>query len=475
MSMTMSEQRRVSSGMPPFIVRGGEADNRSSTAGNEGSEVRDRGFEPDTRSVEAVMWGSNGVRELDERHYFNYVEAVQKIVAFLERRLGSGLRLYYQDDGNEIWNGLEEDVNRGYAGVEHAACLYDLVETRVFQFDSENLNKEAPYSIRPAIRNNLFVYPDHRIALARVPKLLQHGIGYEDLIFCESDGHILSFLQAMRERQLADPSVKLFTDTRDGLEHTREPVSKAVGRDDVFMEDELKTQIYRSLDEFFSKDRVFFQTYGIPYKRGILLYGKPGNGKTTLVKSISTSIQAPVAYWQITEYTSSGSIQEVFAAATQMAPMVLVIEDIDSMPESCRSYFLNTLDGATSKEGIYLIGTTNYPEKIDPALINRAGRFDRAYEVKSPDRVLRRSYLLHKGLPRLVDESVLEKAVQWTDGFTLAQLGELYASAALQMHYEHQVDLERLISEMKSDYAKERSQEWMSSDQSRKVGFAGIS
>jgi SpoVK/Ycf46/Vps4 family AAA+-type ATPase len=57
--------------------------------------------------------------------------------------------------------------------------------------------------------------------------------------------------------------------------------------------------------------------------------------------------------------------------------MVLVIEDIDSMPEGVRSYFLNTLDGVTSKEGIFLIGTTNYPEKIDPGLMNRGGRFDR--------------------------------------------------------------------------------------------------
>lgn len=61
-----------------------------------------------------------------------------------------------------------------------------------------------------------------------------------------------------------------------------------------------------------------------------------------------------------------------------------LIEDIDSMPASCRSYFLNTLDGATSKEGMYLIGTTNYPEKIDPALMNRAGRFENLIYRKGP-------------------------------------------------------------------------------------------
>ncbi len=84
------------------------------------------------------------------------------------------------------------------------------------------------------------------------------------------------------------------------------------------------------------------------------------------MKSIAGSIDAPVAYWQITEFTSSETIEEVIQAARRLAPAVLVIEDIDSMPEDVRSFFLNTLDGATSKEGLFLIGTTNYPEEIDP-------------------------------------------------------------------------------------------------------------
>ncbi|XID92308.1 ATP-binding protein [Paenibacillaceae bacterium WGS1546] len=409
---------------------------------------------------------------LDAESYFNYIAIVQAIGDFLTERYGGGFRLYYQDDGNEVWNGLEEDLRGGYEGVEHAASLYDLVETDVFEYAADANPARSGYAIRPAVRNNLFVYREHLVALARIPRVTQHGLGYEDLIFCQTNEGLVRFLEEMRERQLANPKIIVFTDARDGLEQTRESAGYSVGRNDVFMEEELKTQIYRSIDEFFSKDRAFFQTYGLPYKRGILLYGKPGNGKTTLVKSISSTTSAPVAYWQITEYTSSGSIKEVFDTAAQMAPMVLVIEDIDSMPDSCRSFFLNTLDGATSKEGIYLIGTTNYPEKIDPALMNRAGRFDRAYEVKTPDEAMRLAYLTHIGMPRLASEEALEQAARGTNGFTLAQLSELYASAALQMHYENRVDLDHLIDGMKSDYAKDRSREWMTEDRSRKMGFA---
>lgn len=200
----------------------------------------------------------------DPRSYFNYVATVQAIVDYLKERFGTEFRLYEQDDGNEIWNGLEEDVHNEYEGVEHAASLYDLVETRAFAYTADLGQNRESYTVRPAVRNNLFIYSKHRVAMARVPKVAQHGLSYEDLIFSESDDGLVRFLGDMRSRQLADRKIIVFTDTRDGLEQARELTSSPVARDEVFMDKELKTQIYRSIDEFFSKDRSFFQTYGIP-------------------------------------------------------------------------------------------------------------------------------------------------------------------------------------------------------------------
>lgn len=190
-----------------------------------------------------------------------------------------------------------------------------------------------------------------------------------------------------------------------------------------------------------------------------------------MVKSIAGSIAAPVAYWQITEYTNSYSIQGVFSIVAKLAPMVLVIEDIDSMPESARSVFLNTLDGATSKEGIFLIGTTNYPERIDPALINRAGRFDRAYEIKTPTKPLRYQYLLTKKMDAFIDPADIEYMAEKTEQFSIAQLNELYTSAALQWHYEGKIDIDRLIDNLAEANKKSKTQQWESDEYETKMGF----
>lgn len=141
------------------------------------------------------------------------------------------------------------------------------------------------------------------------------------------------------------------------------------------------------------------------------------------------------------------------------------------MPENVRSVFLNTLDGAMSKEGVFLIGTTNYPEKIDPALINRAGRFDRAYEIKLPGPELRLEYLQKKGMYRLIDPEHLHGIVSETEGFSFAQLNELYASAALQWFYENSVDLPAILKDLKSDNLKSKRNDWLSNSGSSIMGF----
>lgn len=416
-----------------------------------------------------VQFSTKTIDEAPE--YYSYALPVQKIKEYLKTKTGDDFQLYVDSDtSNEIWEVLEEDLDLHPENVTELASIFDCLEMGIIS--SNHTDKEMELILKPSLYNHLYYYEKHNVALVRMPSFQKNELTQYDYILASSEESLSSFLDYVlkRKRDYIKDYVTIFIDTEDGVENRKEKITTLVKRDDVFLEDKLKNQIYRSIDEFFTNGGEFFHTYQIPYKRGILLYGKPGNGKTTLVKSIATSIEAPVAYWQITEYTSSYSIQEVFSSVAKMSPMVLVIEDIDSMPQGIRSVFLNTLDGATSKEGIYLIGTTNYPERIDPALINRSGRFDRAYEIKLPTSKLREQYLMKKNSRNLLKVEEISELVSVTNEFSYAQLNELYNSIALQKHYEDNVNIIDICNELKADNKKGKRNAWSNNDEAN-IGF----
>lgn len=402
-------------------------------------------------------------------HYYDYATAIEKIKGILTGKLGKDFKQFSSEvEIEEIENTLEQLLTQNTSEVEWLATVYDHVASTTIKYTNEE-----KYIVTPTLNNNVFYFPTYDVAIVKIPIYQSHEDYEEDFIFAKSDQCVLDFLNYLTEKQRTQmlKGIHVLTDTEDGLERTNEQITQQIHREDVLLEEHVKTDIFRSIDEFFIKSGAFFKQYNIPYKRGILLYGSPGNGKTTLVKSIAGSVSAPIVYWQITEYTTSYSIQEVFTSVSKMAPMILVIEDIDSMPLESRSVFLNTLDGATSKEGIFLIGTTNYPEKIDPALINRAGRFDRAYEIKQPDDQLRREYLQKRNFSQFVDDQTVDSLTEKTKGLSIAQLNELYMSIALQWHYEKQVDIDKIVSDLQENHKRTIKQDWETNEYTDQVGF----
>jgi hypothetical protein len=209
--------------------------------------------------------------------------------------------------------------------------------------------------------------------------------------------------------------------------------------DNLILREGLKEGLREDLAQFFAS-RTTYETYNIPWKRGILLVGPPGNGKTHAVKAIINSIGQPCLYVKsvrVEHSTDEENIRAVFERARKSAPCILVLEDLDSLltPQN-RSFFLNELDGFAANVGIVTLATTNHPEQLDPAILDRPSRFDRKYPFNLPELPERMAYIslwnatLQETL-HISDAAILQLS-EATDGFSFAYLKELFLSAMMR-------------------------------------------
>lgn len=202
----------------------------------------------------------------------------------------------------------------------------------------------------------------------------------------------------------------------------------------------LKEALVSDLTQFFSRREVY-QRYGVPWKRGILLIGPPGNGKTHTIKALCNQLEVPALYVRSIDSPSlyrneHASISQIFATARQSAPCLLVLEDLDALLKpGNRSFFLNELDGFAENAGVCVVASTNYPERLDPAILDRPSRFDRKYHFHLPAPAERAAYLALWNAKQTdalrLSEVGLSETVAATDGFSFAYLKELCLSATM--------------------------------------------
>ncbi|RYO85931.1 hypothetical protein DL764_009087 [Monosporascus ibericus] len=210
--------------------------------------------------------------------------------------------------------------------------------------------------------------------------------------------------------------------------------------DDVVLEPAMKDGLIEDVEGFFDSEELY-KEFQVPWKRGVILHGLPGNGKTISVKALMSRLRKrgdsiPSLYVKSFEDLCSGpqyAIQQVFCRARKMAPCLLIFEDLDSLvTEKTRSYFLNEVDGLESNDGILMIGSTNHLDKLDPAIRDRPSRFDRKYYYRLPGHAERAAYArywkakLDKN-PRVdFPENACDFIATITDGFSFAYLKELF-------------------------------------------------
>jgi transitional endoplasmic reticulum ATPase len=193
-----------------------------------------------------------------------------------------------------------------------------------------------------------------------------------------------------------------------------------------------------------------FRRLGIRPAKGFLLYGPPGTGKTLLAKAAAREAEANFIATKSSDLLSKWygeseqQIARLFNRARQVAPTIIFFDELDSLvpmrggglgepqvTERVVNTILSEMDGLEELQNVVVIGATNRPTLIDPALL-RPGRFDELIYVGPPDTAGRRRILaIHtEGMP-LADDVDLEKIAQRTDRFTGADLEDLVRRAGL--------------------------------------------
>jgi AAA+ superfamily predicted ATPase len=209
---------------------------------------------------------------------------------------------------------------------------------------------------------------------------------------------------------------------------------KSATFDNLILPATLKQQIQDDFQRFFNSREVH-ERYGIPWKRGALFIGPPGNGKTHTLKALINQLGKPCIY--VRNFADEDDITEVFKRARMLAPSLVVLEDLDSMINRInRAFFLNELDGFRSNTGVVVLATTNHPEKLDAAILERPSRFDRKYYFTLPADSERIAYIRkwnEELQPEMrVTEAVIVELAQGTAGFSFAYLKELLVSSMME-------------------------------------------
>jgi len=192
--------------------------------------------------------------------------------------------------------------------------------------------------------------------------------------------------------------------------------------------------ILKDIQNFWDR-RDKYKEYNFVHKRGILMYGEPGCGKSGIIQLIAKQLiendgiiinikdQDDVDYFM--DFIST------FRKIEPNRPLIVLLEDIDSIAgenSHSTSRLLNILDGVKQIEDVVYIATTNYPEKLQDRITNRPSRFDRRYKVELPNEEIREAYIRHKLTDEDIENVDIKEWVKRTEGMSLSHLKEVVIS-----------------------------------------------
>ena len=339
---------------------------------------------------------------------------------------------------------------------------------------------EAKKVVLAPIENNIRVQGDVRGLFAGKVMVQGDIIGSQiraprpSMGFNSLFDELMDFTPAMKEIKFAVVStnpkdiVIVGPNTEVQLHETPVDVSKIEGVGnlvDVSYEDigGLKEEVkkVREMIEIPLKRPELFEKLGIAPPKGVLMHGPPGTGKTLLAKAVASESDAHFIAINgpeiMSKYVggSEENLREYFEEAEENSPSIIFIDELDAIAPKREetngeverrtvAQLLTLMDGLKSRGQVVVIGATNRPDSLDPAL-RRPGRFDREIEIGVPDSEERKEVLeIHTRNMPLADDVDLEKIANTTHGCVGADLESLCKEAAMRV-------VRRILPEIQND------------------------
>lgn len=258
----------------------------------------------------------------------------------------------------------------------------------------------------------------------------RRGVDYDDDddvetpngALCQYSRRGSGFLATTQTAEKLPAAIYKLQSTNEGLLFDTHNV---VTDDLLRLPDSKSDEVIAEIENFWTK-REIFKKFGFSHKRGFLLWGPPGSGKTCTIAFVMQQMVKSGGIVFLGDcgpgLLSAGLKQ--FRQVEDGRPLVVVLEDIDTLIQTYgESEVLSILDGESSVSNVVFLATTNYPENLDGRVVNRPSRFDRVVKIGMPNEEARLAYLKSRNLG--IDDAELARWAKMTDGFSIAHLKEV--------------------------------------------------
>ncbi|HSQ48261.1 MAG TPA: CDC48 family AAA ATPase [Candidatus Deferrimicrobiaceae bacterium] len=389
-----------------------------------------------------------GIARIDQRTMQKLGISAGDVIEIVNKRTTSAI----------AWPAYSEDQNRdiiridGFTRKNSGVAINEYVVIRPAKVKTALSLTLAPVDMRLNVDEDFTNFVRNR--------LMERTLVEGDTTLVMMLGHAIPFTVS---KTRPHGIIKVTTETR--LTILNEPAPEGKGLPRTTYEDigglQGEIQRVREMVELPLRHPELFQRLGIEPPKGVLLHGPPGCGKTLLARAVANESEANFYSINGPEIMSKfygeseARLREIFQQAQQNAPSIIFVDELDAIAPKREevtgeverrvvAQLLALMDGLSGRGNVIVIGATNRPGALDPAL-RRPGRFDREIEISVPDKKGRYEVLqIHtRGMP-LAQDVDLQKLSSITHGYTGADLSALGRETAMKAlrRYLPQINLE---------------------------------